>query len=148
MPHVQRRPCLLAAMLFAFVGGALLAPAAAPACRGAKAQISKASPAKLRSAMLCLVNRKRSANGLKSLKLDPQAPARCRAPRARHGQARLLRPPARRWPGPHGRLDRVGWNGRAWGENIAYGCGSASSPKATLRNWMNSPPHRDILLVG
>ena len=46
------------------------------------------------------------------------------------------------------RLDRVGWNGRAWGENIAYGCGSSSTPKATLRSWMNSPPHRDILLSG
>ena len=46
------------------------------------------------------------------------------------------------------RLDRVGWNGKAWGENIAYGCGSSSSPKATLRNWLNSPPHRDLLLSG
>ena len=46
------------------------------------------------------------------------------------------------------RLDRVGWNGEAWGENIAYGCGSSSSPKATLRNWLNSPPHRDLLLSG
>lgn len=149
MPHVQRRPCLLAVTLCTFVTGALLAPAAAPAaCPGARAKVSKASPAKLRSALLCLVNNKRADHGLKSLRRDRKLQ------RAAGHHARDMVEhdyfAHQRDGGPDltARLDRVGWNGRAWGENIAYGCGSASTPKATLRNWMNSPPHRDILLSG
>ena len=32
------------------------------------------------------------------------------------------------------------------GKNIAYGCGSYGTPRATLRAWMNSPSHKHILL--
>jgi uncharacterized protein YkwD len=148
MPYIQRRPYLLAATISACLAGALLAPATAPACSGAKAQISKASPSKLRSAMLCLVNKKRADNGLKKLKLDRKLQ------RAAGHHARDMVEndyfAHQRAGGPDltERLDRVGWNGDAWGENIAYGCGSASSPRATLRNWLNSPPHRDLLLSG
>ena len=46
------------------------------------------------------------------------------------------------------RLKRAGWRGSAWGETLAYGCGSTGTPRATLRNWMNSPPHREVLLSG
>jgi uncharacterized protein YkwD len=46
------------------------------------------------------------------------------------------------------RLRRAGWNGNAWAETIAYGCGSSGTPRATLRMWMNSPPHRSIILSG
>ena len=53
----------------------------------------------------------------------------------RAGGPRLLR-----------RLQRAGWRGRAAGEAIAYGCGSSATPLATLRMWLNSPPHRAILL--
>jgi uncharacterized protein YkwD len=149
MPYLQRRPCFLAVTACACLCGPLIAPAAAPAaCPGARAQISKASPAKLRSALLCLVNRKREANGLGKLRLDRKLQ------RAAGHHARDMVEhdyfAHQREGGPDltERLDRVGWNGRAWGENIAYGCGSSSSPKATLRTWMNSPPHRDILLSG
>jgi uncharacterized protein YkwD len=160
MPQLQRRPCLLAAMTCACASVVLLAPAAAPAeagepvaraaraCHGAAARISKASPRKLRTALLCLVNRKRAKNGLKALRLDRKLQ------RAAGNHARDMVEhdyfAHQREGGPDltERLDRVGWNGEAWGENIAYGCGSASSPKATLRNWLNSPPHRDLLLSG
>jgi uncharacterized protein YkwD len=46
------------------------------------------------------------------------------------------------------RLKRAGWRGRAAGEAIAYGCGTSATPLATLRMWLNSPPHRAILLGG
>jgi uncharacterized protein YkwD len=149
MLRLQRRPCLAAAIVCVFAAGALLAPAAAPAaCSGARAQISKASPAKLRSALLCLVNRKRAAHGLMRLRLDrklQRAAGRHARDMVEHDYFAHQRDGG---PDLTERLDRVGWNGRAWGENIAYGCGSSSSPEATLRNWMNSPPHRDILLSG
>jgi uncharacterized protein YkwD len=159
MPHVQRRPCLLAAIVGALATIALLAPAPsnsllstasaeARTCAGARASISKASPRKLRSALLCLVNRKRAANGLKKLKLDrklQRAAGRHARDMVKHDYFAHQREGG---PDLTERLDRIGWSGTAWGENIAYGCASSSSPKATLRNWMNSPPHRDILLSG
>ena len=149
MPYLQRRPCLMAAMLCALIAGALIAPATAPAaCSGARAQISSASPGKLRSALLCLVNRKRAANGLSKLRLDrklQRAAGRHARDMVKHDYFAHQRAGG---PDLTERLDRVGWNGEAWGENIAYGCGSSSSPKATLRNWLNSPPHRDLLLSG
>jgi uncharacterized protein YkwD len=160
MPYVQRRPCLLAAVIGAFATGALLIPApstaaaegpvahAARACTGAGARISKASPRKLRSALLCLVNRKRAANGLKALRLDrklQRAAGRHARDMVRHDYFAHQREGG---PDLTARLDRAGWRGTAWGETLAYGCGSASSPKATLRMWMNSPPHREVLLSG
>lgn len=160
MQQVDRRPCLLAAFIGACATIALLAPAsssatagepvahAASACPGAAARISKASPSKLRSALLCLVNRKRAKNGLKALRLD----RKLQRAAGRHARDMVENDyfAHQREGGPDltERLDRVGWNGEAWGENIAYGCGASSSPKATLRNWLNSPPHRDLLLSG
>jgi uncharacterized protein YkwD len=44
------------------------------------------------------------------------------------------------------RLDRAGWNGSAWGETLAYGCGSSATPKATLRGWLDSASHRAVVL--
>ena len=44
------------------------------------------------------------------------------------------------------RLARAGWRGRAYGEAIAYGCGSRASAASTVAMWLASPPHRAILL--
>jgi len=121
---------------------------AAQACPGARARITKAPPRKLRSALLCLVNRKRAANGLRALRLD----RKLQRAAGRHARDMVERDyfAHQRDGGPDlsTRLDRAGWKGTAWGETIAYGCGSSGSPKATLKGWMNSPPHREILLSG
>jgi len=120
----------------------------ASSCPGARARVTKASPRKLRSALLCLVNRKRSANGLKALRLDrklQRAAGRHARDMVKHDYFAHQRDGG---PDLSERLDRAGWNGEAWGETIAYGCGSSGSPKATLKGWMNSPPHRAILLSG
>jgi uncharacterized protein YkwD len=149
--HVNRRQ---RRMLLAALGLATLAPAfaigdaQARSCAGAKAQISDASPGKLRSALLCVINRKRSAEGLRALKLDrklQRAAGRHARDMVRHDYFAHQRPGG---PDLTTRLDRVGWHGTRWGETIAYGCGSSSSPKATLRAWLNSPPHREIILSG
>ena len=121
---------------------------AAGGCRGAGAQASSASPGKLRSALLCLVNRKRAANGLGALTVDH----RIQRAAGRHARdmARRNYFAHQRAGGPDltTRLERAGWHGTAWGETLAYGCGPIGTPRATLRNWMNSPPHRDVLLSG
>ena len=148
---VHRRPRYLLAAFGACATTAALvlpAPAEAGGCPGARASVAKASPQKLRSALLCLVNRKRSAEGLKRLKRD----RKLQRAATRHARDMVKRDyfAHQRAGGPDltERLERAGWHGRAWGETIAYGCGSAGSPKATLRAWMNSPPHRAVILSG
>jgi len=121
---------------------------AAGGCRGAGALAATASPNKLRSALLCLVNRKRAANGLGALTVDrrmQRAAVRHARDMVRHAYFAHQRAGG---PDLTARLDRAGWHGSAWGETLAYGCGSAGTPRATLRNWMNSPPHKEILLSG
>jgi uncharacterized protein YkwD len=136
--------CLLALTLSA----ASADSAAASSCSGAAARAASATPGKLRSALLCLVNRKRAANGLGSLKLDrrlQKAATRHARDMVRHHFFAHQRPGG---PDLTERLSRAGWSGHAWGETIAYGCGSLGTPRATLRMWMHSPPHRAILLSG
>jgi uncharacterized protein YkwD len=120
----------------------------ASACSGASARASSVSPAKLRSALLCVVNRKRAANGLSALKLDrkmQKAATRHARDMVRHNYFGHQRPGG---PDLTERLRRVDWHGSASGETIAYGCGSAGTPRATVRMWMHSPPHRAIILSG
>jgi uncharacterized protein YkwD len=115
-------------------------------CRGAAARASSASAKKLRSAMLCLVNHKRAAHGLGALTVD----RRIQRAAGRHARdmVRYDYFDHQRAGGPDltARLDRAGWHGSAWGETLAYGCGSIGTPRTTVRNWMNSPPHKEILL--
>jgi uncharacterized protein YkwD len=115
-------------------------------CRGAGARASSAAPKKLRSALLCLVNHKRAAHGLGALTVD----RRIQRAAGRHARDMVRHDyfDHQRAGGPDltARLDRAGWHGSAWGETLAYGCGSTGTPRATVRNWMDSPPHKEILL--
>ena len=45
------------------------------------------------------------------------------------------------------RVRRAGYSGDRVGENIGWGSGSAATPAAIVQAWMNSPPHRQILLT-
>lgn len=123
-------------------------PAIAAGCPGASANAASANAGKLRSALLCVVNRKRAANGLGPLKVDrriQRAATRHARDMAKHNYFAHQRAGG---PDLTTRLHRAGWYGTAWAETIAYGCGPLASPKATLRAWMNSPPHRAIILSG
>ena len=136
--------CLL--VLSAFAASA--ESAAASSCSGAGAQASSASPGKLRSALLCLVNHKRTANGLRALKVDrklQKAATRHARDMVRNNYFAHQRPGG---PDLTARLHRAGWHGHSWGETIAYGCGFSGSPRATLRMWMHSPLHKAIILSG
>jgi uncharacterized protein YkwD len=44
------------------------------------------------------------------------------------------------------RMRRFGARGPFLAENLAWGSGSAASPRALVRMWLNSPPHRRNLL--
>jgi uncharacterized protein YkwD len=121
-------------------------PSAPQDCAAATAQPAAVAPAGLRAALLCAINVERASHGLPALAANPNVEA------AASGHARdMVR---RRYfahkraggPSLGRRLRRAGWRGRAAGEAIAYGCGSSSTPLETLRMWMDSPPHRAILL--
>jgi uncharacterized protein YkwD len=112
-------------------------------CRGAGAR--HASPAVLRRAMLCLVNRARTSAGLSPLRAErhlARAASRHAADMARHHYFAHVSPSGK---SALSRARAAGWRGRV-GEVIAWGCGLRSTPRATVRAWLNSPPHRSIIL--
>ncbi len=121
-------------------------PATPRGCDGATARPGTAAPAALSAALLCAINVERATHGLPALPADPRVQAAASA----HARDMVRRGyfAHRRAGGPSlsRRLKRAGWRGRAAGEAIAYGCGSSATPLATLRMWLDSPPHRAILL--
>jgi uncharacterized protein YkwD len=46
---------------------------------------------------------------------------------------------------PLRRARAAGWR-RGIGEALAWGCGEASTPRAIVAAWMNSPAHRAIIM--
>jgi uncharacterized protein YkwD len=116
-------------------------------CRGAGARPGHASGARMRRALLCLVNRERTRHGRHALPADRRlmrAAGRHAADMARRHYFSHVSPSG---SGPTQRARAAGWHGGV-GEAIAWGCGSLSSPRATVRAWMASPPHRAILVGG
>jgi len=148
----RRRWRRLAAVTLGTALAAAAAPAAvqaAPAgsgCPAADSVAANVTPRALRAALMCLVNRERAVRGLPPLRRSrPLA----RAAR-RHARAMVRRRffAHQRSGGPDvgARVRRAGWNGAGYGETIAYGCGSASTPRTAVRMWMASPGHRVLLL--
>ncbi len=101
-----------------------------------------------RVAVGCLVNKARTAAGLRGFAWSRslgRAATRHARDMARRGYFAHRRSGG---PSPARRARAAGFRGRNVGEAIAYGCGSLSTPASIVRSWMNSPPHRAILLSG
>ncbi len=118
---------------------------AAQSCPGAR---RRSGARARRAAVGCLVNKARTAAGLRgfawsrSLGRAATRHARDMARRGYFAHRRSGGPSLAR------RARAAGFRGRNVGEAIAYGCGSLSTPASVVRSWMNSPPHRAILLSG
>ena len=125
-----------------------VAPTAALAsarCRGAGAR--RASAAVMRRALLCLVNHTRASAGLSPFRAErhlARAASRHAADMGRRNYFAHVSPAGK---SPLARARAAGWRGSV-GEVIAWGCGPLASARATLRAWLNSPPHRAIVLGG
>ncbi|HVM16454.1 MAG TPA: CAP domain-containing protein [Gaiellaceae bacterium] len=93
------------------------------------------------SSLLAEVNRTRAAHGLAPLRVDWNLQ---RAARSHSGDM------LRRGYFGHGpwaqRIRSFGVKGPRVGENIAWGAGTTSRPRAIVGMWLNSPPHRANLL--
>jgi uncharacterized protein YkwD len=104
------------------------------------------------SATICEVNAQRAAHGLAPLQGDASLA------RAARGHARDMVQEdvfAHQVPGGaplNKRVRSAGYGGASerWGvgEVLAWGTGQRATPAQTVRAWMNSPGHRQIILDG
>jgi len=145
----RRRKAVTTAVMVAalpFAGASVgVDDADAHSCRGARSAPGGTAP----TATVCLINAERRARGLAPL----VANARLGRAARRHAADMVARAYFSHFS-PSGdsfadRLRRVGYaRGCAWagGETLAWGSGSQATPASRVRGWMNSPPHRAILL--
>jgi uncharacterized protein YkwD len=117
--------------------------AIASTCAGARGAKSKKAR---RRAITCLVNHARGASGLRGFRGSRPLAVAARRHARDMVRARYFAHQRAGGPSLSRRARRAGWRGRRIGEAIAYGCGSAGTPAAVVRMWLNSPPHRAILL--
>jgi uncharacterized protein YkwD len=152
MRRLRRSRGLLVAALIATALCAGPADGAAPAtgCEDTTEAAASAPEPDVRAAVRCLVNAVRADHGLPRLRpsaeLNRAADAHSADMVARHYFEHRS---------PEGasvadRARQAGYLGRArdWelGEDIGWGTGSMSTPAAIVQAWMNSPPHRRIIL--
>ena len=148
--RTRRRQAAKTAMVVValpLAGGSTGAPDAdAAACNTARAAARMTAP----SATLCLVNRQRRAHRLAPLvrnaRLDLAAAGHA-ADMIRRGYFAHLTPEGTSFVD---RLRSAGYLRRcaSWsaGETLAWGTGTLSSPWSRVGAWMESPPHRAVLL--
>jgi uncharacterized protein YkwD len=134
-----------AALTILLAIGAAPAPAATR-CAGATVRPASLADGARHAAVVCEINRVRGRHGLAPVS------AHARLTRMARSFARTM--VARRFfshVGPGGatlgaRQRAAGYRGRAIGEVLAWGEGRYASPRAAVRSWLRSPPHRAILL--
>jgi uncharacterized protein YkwD len=143
-----------ASRLAAAAAAAALVAATGPAVAHGSADTataaSAASAAQVRDAVRRLVNAQRAQHGLRALRTSRHLAAAAR----RHSRD-MVRRNYFEHVSPDGRTvaDRVKRTGylrgsRNWalGEDIGWGTGSLATPAAIVQGWMNSPPHRAVIL--
>ena len=123
------------------IPGAVAAPLStvSRSCRGG------ARGAAGRRAVLCLINRQRSLNGLNRLRANrrlARAARRHAADMARHNYFSHV---SLSGSSPLRRVRAAGWR-RGVGEALAWGCGAQATPRAIVAAWMASPSHRAIIM--
>jgi uncharacterized protein YkwD len=125
--------------------GAAPADAARQACAAAAGVPGATDGTALRRALRCLVNVERAGQGLRRLWGSRRLGAAARSHAAdmvSHGYFDHERPG---WT-LLGRLRAAGWTGGTAAEAIGWGCGGLGTPRAVLDSWLESPPHRQIIL--
>jgi uncharacterized protein YkwD len=123
---------------------------AAASCDGAETPIAATTVTQTRGALACLIDAVRQERGRSALSSDDKLSEAARdhaADMVGRGYFGHVTPAGR---DQLDRLRRVGWPPAAggwWaGEILALGSGGASTPRHLVFAWLNSPPHRAILL--
>ena len=148
---VLPRPVVaVAAGVVALLAIAPPASAAGRACTSANASASQVTKRVLVRATLCVLNAERARHDLRPLRLNRRL---SRA--ARHHSRAMARKRFFSHTSPAGttfvdRIRRTGYlhGARRWniGENIAWGSGGLSAPRAIATAWMHSAGHRANIL--
>jgi uncharacterized protein YkwD len=126
--------------------GSAPAPASTARCAGAAAAPGSLSGIARQRAVVCEINRVRGRRGLPPVSVD----ARLTRTAGRFAHAMVSRGFFSH-VGPGGatlqeRLQAAGYRGRSAGEVLAWGQGRYATPRAAVRSWLHSPPHRRVLL--
>jgi uncharacterized protein YkwD len=123
---------------------------AAGACHAANASFTQASKRALVRATLCVLNVERARHKLRPLRLNRKLTAAARRHSRAMARQRFFSHNSRNGASFVDRIRRTGYltGVHSWtvGENIAYGSGNRSTPRAIGTAWMNSPPHRANVL--
>ncbi len=145
MPSRNRLFALFAAIVAASAVAGDASPASASPCAAASTPVGRSSRAASEASTLCLINHERNRRGLPVLRWD----ARLAQAAAWHSEA-MVRYGYFGHAGFASRLRSTGYLGSTRGsratENIAWGRGSRGTPKAIVRGWMRSWPHRRNIL--
>jgi uncharacterized protein YkwD len=132
--------------------GTTTARAAQRSCKGTNLRPSRANAATIDAATLCLIDRTRIAHGLRPLKTNRELQAVAVsqvtdmvrldyfADDRPTGQTPAALIAATRY-GEHAK-------GLSIGENIGWGTGGYATPAQMVTAWLQSPPHREIILTG
>jgi uncharacterized protein YkwD len=131
------------------IGGilAIWAPSAI-ACSGGHSAASSLSTVQARAAVVCLINKKRARNHVRSVREHPLLDAAAQAHTDAMTSENFF---SHEGDGtPASRAQSAGYmsGARAWGvgEDLFWGAQRLSTPSATVNAWMHSAPHRSVLL--
>jgi uncharacterized protein YkwD len=118
------------------------------ACAAESSEPGEVASATYNHAVECLVNEQRAAAGLGALSHDRRL-----ARAASRFSASMVREQFFAHVSPSGstlgkRARAAGYPGGLLGETLGWGSGSLATPAAIVNGWMNSPPHREIVLGG
>jgi uncharacterized protein YkwD len=134
-------------LLWLAVSSFVLLPAAsALACDGEQATPSAGSMRLYARSVECLLNEQRASNGLSALGHDrrlARAAGRLSTAMVRERFFAHVSPSGST---PADRARRAGFTGQGLGETIGWGAGALATPAAIVQAWMNSPPHRAIIM--
>ena len=125
----------------------VLAPAAtAMACEDENAQVSSVPARTYARSIECVLNVQRAASGLPALQHDRRL-ARA-AGRFSHTMVaeRFFAHESPAGSTLDDRARAAGYSGEALGETIGWGTGELATPLAIVGQWMQSPPHRSIIM--
>jgi uncharacterized protein YkwD len=152
MPHARTFALrtALAAVVAALAITAPAAQAGSAGCPNADARPGQASSQAFRSSTLCLLNRERSARGMRRLRQNRRLASAARGHATDMVRRDYFAHNSLNGSNPKDRIRRAGYLKRArkWvvGENLAWGTGSRGTPREIVVAWMNSPSHRVNIL--
>ncbi len=148
--HGTRRAAAACPAVITALLALMVTPSATAAGKGncPAASPGSSSGTAVTSAVICEINRQRTSRGLGKV----HAHRKLTTMASRYARS-MVRQQFFAHVSPGGasmseRLRKVGYGGSSWsaGETLAWGSGPKATPRAIVAAWMNSPPHRAVLL--